>query len=74
MGNARSSPMKRESVYVICMGGLWKMTPSSYRRFLKTVAGEKEWDLDNFGKMVAPWVKNITDITPDSARSELEES
>jgi hypothetical protein len=59
----------KNPVYLICFGGLWKLTPTAYGRYLAAVAAGADVDLDSFGKQVSAQVINVTDITPENARA-----
>lgn len=54
--------------YLDCFGGVWKLSERSYRRFLRNAAEGKDWNLNDYGRMIAANTIHVTDLTAEMAR------
>ena len=58
-------PLEEEKVkYLICFGGLWRVTEKDYRRLQSDARIGAGWNLDDYGVQVASEVINVTDSVP----------
>lgn len=58
--------------YATNMGGVWRLSDRSYRRLLRAIANDEEFDLDKLGKLVAEDPTDVTDMDAGEAKSILE--
>lgn len=58
-------------ILLTCMGEIYQLTKSGYRRYLEAVAKSGSADLNKFGKPMGK-VHDVTDITSGNARTILE--
>ena len=55
------------------MGYVYRLTERSYRRLLRAIAKEQEYDLDRFGTRLATEYHNVTDTTAEEAQDMLKD-
>jgi len=58
-------------IYLTCMGGLWQLTKTSYKRYLQAVERSGSADIAEYGKYLG-YVRNVTDISAEDARTILD--
>lgn len=56
------------SVYVTCMGGVYRFTGNRLRHYLLMVAADTKPVLDDHAVFLGPIAGNFTSITPEEAR------
>ena len=64
---------RRETVFVVCMGGIYSLSRTATRRLLTAIASEREFDLESLGKFIGSKRFDVTDMTAEEARSHLKD-
>lgn len=58
--------------HITYWGGIYRMSDRNYLRLLRTIAKGEDVAIDRFGKQIAVHEADITDMTADNAKFELD--
>ena len=58
---------------ISCMGSAYRITNNNLKKLLKVIGDGKDFDLDDYAKMIEIDIINITDMSPDYAKAILAE-
>jgi hypothetical protein len=65
--------MPQKWIYVNCMGEVYRLTHSSWKRWLRDHATGKQPSIDQYGYYVTSHMENVTDMLPTEAQGRLED-
>lgn len=55
------------------MGAIYRVSDRAYRRILKQIVAEENYDLDKEGKFIGYFERNLTDMDAEEAQSILDD-
>lgn len=58
---------------VKCMGGVWRLSDRAYKKVLKQIVNNEDFDLDKEGKFIGDFAKDVTDMDAEEAQMILDD-